>query len=213
MSDNGDDHPQDPHVERLRPVPSQPPQRTRTLIGFLGDSDRPGMRRLYLSESLDYYAEFRTDDVVSLTPIPPEESPFPGHQVTQLMLRHDATIDYTHTHTPKPVDEFDLDVQLGPPQATVPFRPTGVVCQVVYTRPVFCHIVNTSPVICHLWTPGTCNTWCGQQTCTCNTQCGQNTCAQTCTCNTQCEQNTCAQTCTCFTQCGQNTCDKNFCHP
>jgi hypothetical protein len=33
---------QDPYVERLRPDPSQPPERVRVLEGLLGDSDREG---------------------------------------------------------------------------------------------------------------------------------------------------------------------------
>jgi hypothetical protein len=47
---------QDPHVERLRPDPSQPPQRVIVLQGLLGHSDRPGYQRLYFTPELDYYA-------------------------------------------------------------------------------------------------------------------------------------------------------------
>jgi hypothetical protein len=38
-----------PLVARLRPDPSQPPEPTRILEGVLGDSDRPGFRRLYVT--------------------------------------------------------------------------------------------------------------------------------------------------------------------
>ncbi|HEY2592661.1 MAG TPA: hypothetical protein VGK33_02040 [Chloroflexota bacterium] len=220
----GDEQPQDPHVERLRPNPSEPPQRTRTLVGFLGDSDRPGMRRLYFSPALDHYAEFRTEDALSLTPVPPEQSPFPGHQVTEATLRRDATVDYTHTHTPAPLDEFDLDVRLTPSQAisalptqTVALYQCGTVIntyiegcrltlEAAVCRPTlegtFCRV--SEYVLC-IPTRVTCPTHCANtcaNTCTCNTQCNQ----ATCTCNTQCNQNTCANTCTCNTQCNQNTC-------
>jgi hypothetical protein len=229
MADNGDEHPQDPHVERVRPNPSEPPQRTRTLVGFLGDSDRPGMRRLYFSPALDHYAEFRNEDVLSLTTVPPEQSPFPGHQVTEATLRRDATVDYTHTHTPGPADEFDLDVRLAPQPAVsrLAFPTAPIVCERVteatclvnceptvvrcLTEQIYCRpTLRTCYVICAV-THATCQTHCNQATCaqtcaTCQTQCNQNTCAQTCTCNTQCNQNTCAQTCTCNTQCNQNTC-------
>jgi hypothetical protein len=232
MAGNGDedpqggDYPQDPHVESVRPNPSEPPQRTQTLVGFLGDSDRPGMRRLYFSPALDHYAEFRSEDALSLTPVPPDQSPFPGHQVTQAVLRRDATVDYTHTHTPAPSDEFDLDVRLTPQQAisalpiqtALPFACVTNTClancevtvvrcltEQIYCRPT----LRTCYVFCAV-THATCQTNCNQntcaQTCTCNTQCNQNTCANTCTCNTQCNQNTCANTCTCNTQCNQNTC-------
>jgi hypothetical protein len=187
MADDDEERPQDPHVERLRPDPSQPPQQARTLVGFFGDSDRPGMRRLYFTEALDSYAEFRTDDVLSLVPVPAEQAPFPGHQVTKVMLRRDATVDYTYTHTPKPVDEFDLDAQFSSSPIT-PFLPRP-------TSPTVCLVASGCNELCVLTLlTCTCDTQCGQPTCTCNTQCGQPTCAQTCTCNTQCGQQTCVQT-------------------
>src|SRR3712207_4517435 len=55
---------QDPYVEKLRPDPSQPPEAVRILEGFLGESDREGYRRLYFTRELDYYMEFRAEDVV-----------------------------------------------------------------------------------------------------------------------------------------------------
>jgi hypothetical protein len=39
--------PQDPFVGRVRPDPAQPPTPVVELVGLLGDSDRPGFRRLY----------------------------------------------------------------------------------------------------------------------------------------------------------------------
>ena len=107
---------QDPFVERLRPDPSQPPERLRILEGLLGDSDREGYRRLYFSRELDHYAEFRVEDVLFSEPIPPDQPPFLGQQATRVGLRREATVEYTRLRTPRPVDEFDLDVRLGAPR-------------------------------------------------------------------------------------------------
>ena len=110
---NAGDRAQDPIVGRLRPDPAQPPQPTLTMSGFLGDSDRPGFRRLYFTRDLDYYAEFRTDDVLTITTIPADRDPFRGEEATRLTLRRDATVEYTRTRTARPLDEFDLDIQFG----------------------------------------------------------------------------------------------------
>ncbi|HWC27364.1 MAG TPA: hypothetical protein VG474_12330 [Solirubrobacteraceae bacterium] len=104
---------QDPRVEGRRPDPAGPPTPARTLLGFLGDSDRRGFRRLYFTRELDYYAEFRVDDVLHVEEIAPEQQPFVGEQATRVLIRRDATVEYTRTHTPRPVDEFDLDVRLA----------------------------------------------------------------------------------------------------
>jgi hypothetical protein len=105
---------QDPYVERRRPDPSQPPEAVRILEGLLGDSDREGYKRLYFNRELDHYAEFRTEDVVFSEPIPPDQPPFLGQQATRVGIRRDATIEYTRLRTPRPVDEFDLDIRLAP---------------------------------------------------------------------------------------------------
>ena len=83
------------------------------MLGFLGDSDRPGFRRLYFTRDLDYYAEFRTDDVVRIESIPADQPPFPGDEATRLTLRRDATVEYTRVRTPHSIDEFDADVRLS----------------------------------------------------------------------------------------------------
>jgi hypothetical protein len=67
---------QDPYIERLRPDPSEPPERVRILEGLMGDSDREGYRRLCFTRELDYYAEFRAEDVVFSESIPPDQPPF-----------------------------------------------------------------------------------------------------------------------------------------
>jgi hypothetical protein len=109
---------QDPYVERLRPDPSQPPEAVRVLEGLLGDSDREGYKRLYFNRELDHYAEFRAEDVVFSEQIPPDQHPFLGQQATRVGIRRDATIEYTRLRTPRPVDEFDLDIRLAAPGRT-----------------------------------------------------------------------------------------------
>jgi hypothetical protein len=106
---------QDPFVERMRPDPSEPPEQVRVLEGLLGDSDRGGYKRLYFTRELDYYAEFRQDDVVFAEPIPSDQPPFLGQQATRVGIRRSATVEYTRVRAHRPVDEFDLDVRLGPP--------------------------------------------------------------------------------------------------
>ena len=110
---SGGERPQDPFVERLRPDPSQPLRRVLTLAGLLGDSDRPGFRRVYFTRDLTYYAEFRSDDVVQMAPIPAEQAPFTGDEATRVTLAREATIEYTRVRTATPIDEFDLDIRLA----------------------------------------------------------------------------------------------------
>ena len=213
---------QDPYVERLRPDPSQPPQRVVVLSGLLGNSDRPGYKRLYFNRALDYFAEFRSEDVVHTEQIPSDQHPMLGLDATRVSIRWDATIDYTWTKVARPLDEFDLDIRLGSAMARGPILPPetrGTDCpgftayrcntvadcgprdtiQITICRGNTCIDVCDTRVTCE-----TCQTECGQATCaTCETQCGQQTCATCQTCQTQCGQATCA---TCQTQCGQATC-------
>jgi hypothetical protein len=105
--------PQNPFVGRLKPDPSQPAQRVIDLVGLVGDSDRTGYQRLYLTTKLDYYAEFSVQDVVFSETVPADKSPFPGLEATRVSVRRDATINYTWASSLQPVDEFDLDVRLG----------------------------------------------------------------------------------------------------
>jgi len=104
---------QDPRVEGLRPDPSQPAPRTRSLAGLWGDSDRPGYARLYLTRDLTVYAEFRVEDVVVATEIPPERAPFVGEQATRIELPYEANVEFTRSHRVGEIDEFDLDLRLG----------------------------------------------------------------------------------------------------
>jgi hypothetical protein len=80
---------------------------------MLGDSDRPGHRRLYFTADLDSYAEFLAEDVIAYADIPPEQAPFRGEQATRATLRREATVAFIRTQLMRPLDEFDLDVRLG----------------------------------------------------------------------------------------------------
>jgi hypothetical protein len=186
--------PQSPYVERLKPDPSQPARRVIDLTGLAGNSDRPGYQRLYLTTRLDYYAEFLASDMLHSEAVAADQSPFPGHEATRVSVSRDATIHYIWARSPRPVDEFDLDVRLSPPAA-------AAAAPLIIRSPI-----GGTACTCD----GTCDTCAGQATChtcaTCFTACQQATCAgQTCP-NTQCQ--TCQQTCagaTCpNTQC--NTC-------
>ena len=191
-----------------------------TLAGFLGDSDREGFRRLYFTRDLDYYAEFRVEDVQSIVSIPAEQQPFAGEQASRVTLRRTATIEYTRVRNARPLDEFDIDVRLGA-RAGSPSRP------VFLTGPgdTQCGRCPATPGTC-AETCGTCATdcgtcatncvTCGQATCdaTCATRCGtcgratcgEATCEATCvTCRGATCEGTCATCATCVT-CGETTC-------
>ena len=62
---------------------------------------------------LDYFAEFRVDDLLGTEPIPADQPPLVGLEATRVILRRDAAIDFTRTRQAQAVDEFDLDVRLG----------------------------------------------------------------------------------------------------
>jgi hypothetical protein len=200
---------QDPYVERLRPDPGEPPPPVIVLDGLLGESDRPGHRRLYLSPELDYYAEFHEDAVIDIAPIPADQAPFFGLESTRVTLRRDSTIDYTRSQTGRPLDEFDLDLRVGPagpqPELRVATPNTCFDPCDFETRPrticETCRTCQTCGATCR-----TCNT-CAATCQTCATQC--NTCGGTCqTCATQC--GTCVTCDTCRTDCGGRTCDFRF---
>ena len=105
--------PQHDYVTRFRPDPSALAQSALTLDGLVGDSDRPGRKRLYLTKALDYYAEFAVDDVVHSQTVPAEQSPLEGLEVTRLEIRRDAPVEFTRVQAARPADEFDLDVRLA----------------------------------------------------------------------------------------------------
>jgi hypothetical protein len=149
-------------------------------------------------------------------------------EATKVTLRRDAVVRFTHVRSAAPVDEFDLDLRLGPPgrvPGALPGEPqtweaecpgdTWDVCPTDFACGT--DICPTGWTVCKPrtcnCTDNTCRTDCGQRTCeTCQTCAGQNTC-QTCqTCQTCPGQATC-QTCagqatcqTCQTCPGQATC-------
>jgi hypothetical protein len=222
------DRPQDPLVERLRPDPSRPAEPTRTLAGLLGDSDRPGMRRLYFTAELDFYAEFRSDDVLAIAEIPPDQAPFLGEPATRVTLRRDATVEFTRTERARPLDPFDLDVRFAPGAAgpggggPITFGEPGCLetngfgCQETGTIATFTcptQFGQTCGPTCGFTCFGTCGPTCGPTChcgtgirCTVNIRCiGQTVDCQLATavtCETQC-QTACG---TCQTQCQQATC-------
>ena len=208
--------PQSPYVERLKPDPSQPAKRAVELVGLPGNSDRPGYQRLYLTTKLDYYAEFLTSDIVHSEAVAADQSPFPGHDATRVSVSRDATIHYIWARSPQPVDEFDLDVRLGPPAAAAAALPVitrtcdGATCDTCAGQAT-CRTCagdatcphtqcNTCPATCQ--TCVTCQTCAGQATCAAGATCaGHGTCQATCaticqqmTCIT-CQGATCPQTC------------------
>ncbi|MGH8905646.1 MAG: hypothetical protein ACRD0K_03825 [Egibacteraceae bacterium] len=180
----GADRAQDPVVERLKPNPGDPVTPTLTLAGFLGDSDRPGFRRLSFTRDLGYYAEFRVEDVAHTVPVTAEQQLFAGEHATRVALRRDATVEYAWTRVAGPLDEFDLDARLGG-------RPIRASDRLALPAHTDCDAATCGGQ----GTCDTCDTACGQDTCTCDTACGQPTCGQdTCTCLTACGQFTCFDT-------------------
>ena len=121
------DRPQDPLVERLRPDPAQPAEPTKTLSGLLGDSDRPGNRRLYFTAELDYYAEFRVEDVVAYADIAPTSRRSSASRRRGSRCARDAPVEFTRAHHARALDEFDLDVRLAP-RLPVPPEPNTFGC-------------------------------------------------------------------------------------
>lgn len=101
-----DRRPQDDYVNRRRPQPAHIPAGGLTLTGALGDSDRKGFRRLYLSRDLKRYVEFDTADVIEYGDIPADQPPFIGEMATSVTLRPAARFEFTRTHT---ADDFDIE--------------------------------------------------------------------------------------------------------
>ncbi len=101
--------PQDDYVARMRPTPSDPPPAGLELAGVLGDSDRPGMRRLYLGADMRSYVEFSTADVIAVRDVPPGQPPFIAEGATAVTLRAGARIDLTRSH-----NTDDFEVAFGP---------------------------------------------------------------------------------------------------
>jgi hypothetical protein len=210
---------QDPLVECLRPDPAAPPPKVLKLVGLLGNSDRPGCKRLYFSTALDSYAEVQIEDILHRGTIDAAHAPFVGLEASALTVKRSATIDYVRSVLAVAIDDFDIDIQVSPGSGSgihvltantvANCGGTGGGCPGTFGCPPQGQTAGTC-LTCQ-----TCNTQCGYTCNTCNTQCGQGTCQtcnqQTCqTCNTQCNQQTCWNTCqTCHTNCGGVDCALN----
>ena len=70
---------QDPLVDKLRPKPSQPPSIERR--GFLGESDKEGHWRLYLTGALTDYVEIAETDIVHYEPLATADDPDAGSRI------------------------------------------------------------------------------------------------------------------------------------
>lgn len=222
MADNDKDNgiegrPPDPFVASRINDPGTPAPASFQLSGLLGDSDRDGYRRLYLNTALDYYVEFRSEDVLTVESVTPDQPPFVGLDATRVTLNRDAQVAYVHSRPAAASDAFSLDVRAGLPGGFTPDPgdPNGTITGITPTLPQtpFGCVPDTLPPQCQLPTfQDTCGALCLTRNATCwVTQCqtcGNATC-RTCfgaTCQT-CDQATC-QTCgqaTCQT-CDQATC-------
>jgi hypothetical protein len=177
---DAESRPQDPRVELLRPDPSQPATQVRTLRGLWGNSDRPGYKRLYLSSSLESYAEFRVEDVLDVADIAPQRAPFVGEQATRVTLRRDAHVDITHSRRAGAADPFDLDIRFGRRiiSAELPMEDSvQEPCSVVLDC-----LLGATPgdVLCE--DSRTCGTCHGQNTCHGMGTCVDFTCDESCGC-------------------------------
>jgi hypothetical protein len=213
--------PADPYVRARISGPGESAGRTLTLAGLLGDSDRPGRRRLYFNTSLDYYAEFAVDDVLAVEDVPADQSPFVGLDATRVTVRSDARVEYTYARVVGSSDDFDLDIRKAPRAMAGPRPlmaetweaecpgpsfgggcPTDFACGTDFDCPSGWTVCKPHTCACETDPPQ-----CRPTDITCRT-CDQATC-QTCnqaTCRT-CNQATC-RTCgqaTCQT-CNQATC-------
>lgn len=214
---SNEERPQDPHVERVAPDPSQPAQTGMTLRGLWGESDREGFRRLYFTRNLDQFAEFRAEDVLYTEPLPAEQPPLVGLDTTSVTVRKGADVEYSRISPAEETpDAFDFDVRAAPTAAgsLLPLTVwTYPACQPNTVSP--CH---TGPTQVGCYTSPefpTCGSTCQGGTCEGYGTCGTcpPTCPNTCnTCMTNCAQQTCRQTCqTCHTNCGQHTCGDVTC--
>jgi len=205
------DRPPDPYVrQRLGADGSGTGE---SLAGLWGESDRPGCRRLYLTTRLDYFVEFRLDQVLAVESVPPGVPPFVGLDATRVAFARDATLDWVRRQVGG-ADPFLLEVSdatVQPPElttwgadcpgVTVPFGHSDFrVCEPGRGHPgggtgTFGPFPTQAPRTCQTCDAGTCVT-CEHNTCV---TCGANTCA---TCGGRGCQSLAG---TCWT-CGRATC-------
>lgn len=222
--------PPDPFVAARISDPKAASPDTFALAGLLGDSDRPGRRRLYLNTKLDFWVEFRTDDVVAVESIGPDRPPFAGLDATRVELTREAHVEYVRSQAVGAEDPFAIQAETGPPalpsaqtwEAECPGPtwggcPTDIGCPTANECPSGWTVCK--PATCRFTERATCDTCrtCEQATCdtcrgaTCVT-CGRDTCVTCRTCVATCAA-TCVATCapTCAATCAP-TC-RATCHP
>jgi hypothetical protein len=225
---------EEPILARLQSSPGQTPTGVTSFVGLLGRSPKQGYWLLYLTLDMTKSVEIQETDIIHSEQLPPDKSPFGSLGGTRVFVKQDASVTTTQSVSRKhdasaAADEFDLDIQLGAvaPPIPIPRTDFGFTCDDTCPRTQCDTCPRTQCATCR-----TCNTHCGQNTCTptcqtCNTQCGTcpgNTCNTQCgtcpanTCNTQCGTcpgNTCNTQCgtcqTCQTKCQQNTCPRTQC--
>jgi len=76
------------YVEKFRPDPGGPPEKTRVLTGILGRSDKEEHLRLYSDITLEKFAEFRVEDVLRSEQLPMEEP-----ERTRVWVKVDAPLE------------------------------------------------------------------------------------------------------------------------
>jgi hypothetical protein len=122
--DTPDEH---PFVASARATPESAPAVNVRVTGLFANSDDPEKQRVYLSSALDYYADFRAEDVVHYEPIAAERSPIPGYDATRVTLKRGSPIAFTYMRTQSLIadDQFDIDVRLGPGGSEPGSQPPG----------------------------------------------------------------------------------------
>lgn len=103
----------DPIVEKLVSGPSEPAEPMLVLEGLLGPSARDGYLRLYRTQDLTDYAEFREVDVFHRERVTKEQRPFEGLESTKLWIRRSAQVTRTRTES-RQVQASFLTGDIGP---------------------------------------------------------------------------------------------------
>jgi hypothetical protein len=90
-------------------------------VGFLGDSNQDGYRRLYLDDDLTVFVEFNVEFVVYDHQLAADQSPFIGEPATTVTLTPNAEFAFesgrTRTYTS---DEWQLDPPIWHPGCLPP---------------------------------------------------------------------------------------------
>jgi hypothetical protein len=116
-------------ISGLIPNPSPSAPAVQVLKGFLGESDKEGYWRLYPSEDVASYVEFREEDVLRAEPV---DIPGLPRGVSAVWLKLDARLRYVRTETRETqgvISPWDMQGGfLGGP-ITAGFTPRGISMQ------------------------------------------------------------------------------------